>query len=157
MYLFQCGDNSVTFPPTMRALALLPLLYIHSTFAAPASDGQIVLGEAAALVDALREGFVPKVENDVATVIHNGENEDKVETWEEKGKEFVKQNGLVCTYFHNSRVSLTQLRNREDEVVKHSALPNYQLRTTKPHLCDPSVKQYSGYLDVTDGKHLFFW
>jgi hypothetical protein len=47
--------------------------------------------------------------------------------------------------------------NREDEVVKHSALPNYQLRTIEPHLCDPSVQQYSGYLDVTDGKHLFFW
>jgi len=122
----------------MRALTLIPLLYLHSTFAAPASDGQIVLGETAALVDTLREGFVPNVENDVATVIHNGENEDKVETWVEKGKEFVKQNGLVY------------------EVVKHSALPNYQLRTTEPHLCDPSVQQYSGYLDVTDGKHLFF-
>ena len=93
----------------MRALTLLPLLYIHSAFAAPPSDGQIVLGKAPALVDALREGFVPKVEHDVATVIHNGENEDKVETWVEKGKEFVKQNGLVCTYFHSSRVSLTQL------------------------------------------------
>jgi hypothetical protein len=49
------------------------------------------------------------------------------------------------------------LRNREDEVVTHAALPNHQLRTTEPHLCDPSVQQYSGYLDVTDGKHLFFW
>jgi len=38
-----------------------------------------------------------------------------------------------------------------------SALPNHRLRTTKPHLCDPSVQQYSGYLDITDGKHLFFW
>ena len=94
---------------TMRALTLLPLLYIHSALAAPSSDGQIVLGEAAALVDALREGFLPKAENDVANVINNAEHEDKAETWEEKGKEFVKQNGLVCAYFCSSRVSSTQL------------------------------------------------
>lgn len=90
-------------------MTLLPILYIHSAFAAPASDGQIVLGEAPVLVDALREGFVPKVEHDVATVIHNGEDEDKVETWVEKGKEFVKQNGLVCMYLHSLRVSSTEL------------------------------------------------
>ncbi|KAJ7900717.1 peptidase S10, serine carboxypeptidase, partial [Mycena olivaceomarginata] len=24
-------------------------------------------------------------------------------------------------------------------------------------LCDTSVKQYSGYLDIADDKHLFFW
>jgi len=89
----------------MRALTLLPLLYIHSAFAAPASDAQIVLGEAAALVDTLREGFVSAVEDAVSTVIDNVENmsfEDTVETWFEKGKEFVKQNGLVCTSLHSS-------------------------------------------------------
>jgi cathepsin A (carboxypeptidase C) len=26
-----------------------------------------------------------------------------------------------------------------------------------PHLCDPSVKMISGYLDVSETKHLFFW
>ncbi|KAG1897770.1 peptidase S10, serine carboxypeptidase [Suillus fuscotomentosus] len=26
-----------------------------------------------------------------------------------------------------------------------------------PKLCDPSVKQYSGYLNITDDKCLFFW
>ena len=34
---------------------------------------------------------------------------------------------------------------------------NYQLRFTEPTLCDSSVKQYSGYLDVAEDKHLFFW
>lgn len=97
-------------PPThttMRALTLLALLYIHSAFAAPASDAQIVLGEAAALVDTLREGFVSAVEDAVSTVIDNVENfsyEDTVETWFEKGKEFVKQNGLVCTSLHSSAI-----------------------------------------------------
>ena len=28
---------------------------------------------------------------------------------------------------------------------------------TEPELCDRTVKQYSGYLDVTNDKHLFFW
>jgi len=86
---------------------LLPLLYIGSAFAAPASDAQIVLGEAAALVDTLREGFVSTVENDIVT--HNVEYEDKVETWVENSKEFVKQNGLVCTCLHHSGVPSTQL------------------------------------------------
>ncbi|KAH9067022.1 serine carboxypeptidase [Lactarius deliciosus] len=51
----------------------------------------------------------------------------------------MKQNGLVF------------------ELVKHSAFPDHQLRIREPDLCDPSVQQYSGYLDVTEGKHLFFW
>jgi hypothetical protein len=44
-----------------------------------------------------------------------------------------------------------------DELVKKPAFSDYQLRFTEPKLCDPSVKQHSGYLDITDGKHLFFW
>ena len=27
----------------------------------------------------------------------------------------------------------------------------------EPQLCDPNVTQYSGYLDISDTKHLFFW
>jgi len=92
----------------MKAWTLLPLLYIRSAFAAPASDVQIVLGDAAALFDTSREGFVSTVENDVATVIHNIEYEDKVETWVENSKEFVKQNGLVCTSLHHSGMPSAQ-------------------------------------------------
>jgi hypothetical protein len=93
----------------MKVLRLLPLLYIHSALAAPASNGQIVLGEAAAVVDTSREGFISTVENDAATVIHNTEYEDRVETWVENGKEFVKQNGLVCASFHRSGLPSAQL------------------------------------------------
>ena len=34
---------------------------------------------------------------------------------------------------------------------------SHQLRITEPSLCDSSVKQYLGYLDITDDKRLFFW
>jgi hypothetical protein len=92
-----CGISSVSsFPDsTMRALTLLPLLFIHSAFAAPASDAQIVLGETTALVDTLRGGHVYTEGKDVGNI----SSEDKVETWVEEDREYVKQNGLVCTSF----------------------------------------------------------
>ncbi|KAG1730348.1 Alpha/Beta hydrolase protein [Suillus lakei] len=65
--------------------------------------------------------------------------EERVHQWFEDGKQFIKQHGL--TY----------------ELVQHPHFGDYKLRVTEPKLCDPSVKQYSGYLDITDDKHLFFW
>jgi len=84
----------------MRALPLLPLLFIHSAFAAPASDAQIVLSETTPLVHGYTEG------KDVAAVIHDGNVSfnDEVETWVEEDKEYVKQNGLVCTSFQRPGV-----------------------------------------------------
>lgn len=43
--------------------------------------------------------------------------------------------------------------------IQLESLQDHSLRisTTNSTLCDPGVKQQSGYLDVTDGKHLFFW
>ncbi|KAI0756437.1 alpha/beta-hydrolase [Daedaleopsis nitida] len=42
------------------------------------------------------------------------------------------------------------------EQIAHPAFSDYRLRLTSPKLCD-SVKQYSGYLDISDSHHLFFW
>lgn len=44
-------------------------------------------------------------------------------------------------------------------MTTHAALPGYQLRvnTVNPTICDSTVKQISGYLDVSNDKHLFFW
>jgi cathepsin A (carboxypeptidase C) len=44
-----------------------------------------------------------------------------------------------------------------DELVSHPLIAEYKLRIVEPRLCDPSVKQYSGYLDIAEDKHLFFW
>jgi len=92
----------------MLALTLLPLLFIHSAFAAPASDAQIVLGETAALVDTLRGGHAYTEGKDVGAVIHHAGNvssENEVESWVEEDREYVKQNGLVCTSFQRLRIA----------------------------------------------------
>jgi carboxypeptidase C (cathepsin A) len=47
---------------------------------------------------------------------------------------------------HYDRVSLMSFSDHSLRVSKK-----------KSTLCDPDVKQHNGYLDVTDGKHLFFW
>jgi len=91
----------------MKALTFLPLLFIHSAFAAPASGAQVVLGETSALVDTLRGGHIYTEGKDVGTVIHDAGNvssEDEVETWVEEDREYVKQNGLVCTSFQRPGV-----------------------------------------------------
>ncbi|KAI9278868.1 Alpha/Beta hydrolase protein [Phascolomyces articulosus] len=44
--------------------------------------------------------------------------------------------------------------------VSHPSFPSYLIRLTEPdiELCDPNVKQFSGYLDSVDNdKHFFFW
>ena len=44
-----------------------------------------------------------------------------------------------------------------DELVTHPAFQSYRLRVTEPTLCERNVKQHSGYLDIAEDKHLFFW
>lgn len=44
-----------------------------------------------------------------------------------------------------------------DLAVSHPAFPLHKLRVVEPKICDPNVKQLSGYLDISESKHLFFW
>ena len=53
--------------------------------------------------------------------------------------------------------SIGELTCSSDELVTHPAFSNHRLRLTEPEICDPGVKQYSGYFDIAGGKHLFFW
>ncbi|CAG8460190.1 6145_t:CDS:2 [Cetraspora pellucida] len=43
------------------------------------------------------------------------------------------------------------------KILKRSNLPEYKIKLKEPHLCDETVQQYSGYIDVKSTKHLFFW
>ncbi|KAJ9103145.1 hypothetical protein QFC21_002567 [Naganishia friedmannii] len=50
------------------------------------------------------------------------------------------------------------------DTLTHPSHPEYRLRITSeshraahPAICDPDVKQISGYLDISENKHLFFW
>ncbi|KAJ3501772.1 hypothetical protein NLJ89_g9190 [Agrocybe chaxingu] len=70
------------------------------------------------------------------SILRGKKNMDK---WYHEGKEYIMQDNLLY------------------EFVTHPGFHNYNLRVTEPKLCDPSVKQYSGYLDVAEDKHLFFW
>ncbi|KAF8310382.1 hypothetical protein DL93DRAFT_2084561 [Clavulina sp. PMI_390] len=43
------------------------------------------------------------------------------------------------------------------ELIEHDEFPQYSIRLRQPRVCDPHVLQYSGYLDIAEDKHLFFW
>ncbi|GJN87394.1 hypothetical protein Rhopal_000343-T1 [Rhodotorula paludigena] len=44
------------------------------------------------------------------------------------------------------------------ELIQHAEFPTHSLRMKEPRaLCDTSSKQYSGYLDIADDAHLFYW
>ncbi|QRV97873.1 Serine carboxypeptidase [Ceratobasidium sp. AG-Ba] len=55
----------------------------------------------------------------------------------------------------------SHVHTSHDGVYEHvsvPSLPEYNIRIKQvENLCDPSVKQYAGYLDVSKHKHLFFW
>ncbi|KAJ6614660.1 carboxypeptidase C [Mycena sp. CBHHK59/15] len=122
----------------MKALTIiLPLLSFPTSFASPTGE-QIVLG-GTSRVPGLSDGVYAVNEwlGDAKKAILNGKKE--MEKWYHDGKEFIKQNGLLY------------------ELISHPSFEDHQLRVTEPELCDTSVKQYSGYLDIADDKHLFFW
>lgn len=81
-----------------------------------------------------------------------------LEKWFYKGRQYIKQNNLLCAGISvlSQMFHLTYI-NAPDEFITHPNFTAYDLRVTEPSLCDTSVKQYSGYLDIANDKHLFFW
>ncbi|KXN91965.1 hypothetical protein AN958_11025 [Leucoagaricus sp. SymC.cos] len=124
----------------LNLLALVSLCCSLVT-AAPPMDGQVVLGQTPfqdtfKIGNALKHSPLDYLEENKKAILKGKVNMQK---WMHAGKEYIKQDNLLY------------------EFVSHPALNAYNLRITEPELCDPSVKQYSGYLDVADDKHLFFW
>jgi hypothetical protein len=80
----------------MKVLALLPFV-LSVALAAPAGEGQIVVSDILEYSD-LTGGLFGQIVKGVEDIVHAaGEVEEKmVEQWFEDGKEFVKENGLVC-------------------------------------------------------------
>ncbi|KAI0763992.1 carboxypeptidase C [Trametes elegans] len=99
-----------------------------SVLAVPTSD-QVILNELGTVAN--------KWQHAVEDVLREGER--RVTKWIDGGREFIKQHDM--TY----------------ELVSHPAFDGHRLRMTEPSLCDSSVKQVSGYLDINDDKHLFYW
>ncbi|EJF67336.1 alpha/beta-hydrolase [Dichomitus squalens LYAD-421 SS1] len=55
------------------------------------------------------------------------------------------------------RSTITSVDGVVYQQFAHPAFSDHRLRVTSPEICDPTVKQYSGYLDISDTRHLFFW
>ncbi|KAJ6542708.1 serine carboxypeptidase [Mycena capillaripes] len=127
----------------MKAISLaLPLLSLSTAFAFPTEE-QIPLGlKGISRVSSLSSSSdayhaVNEWLDDTKKAILKGKK--NLKKWYHDGKEFIKQNELLY------------------ELVSLPSFNEHQLRVTEPDLCDTSVKQYSGYLDIADDKHLFFW
>ncbi|KAF8968259.1 Alpha/Beta hydrolase protein [Flammula alnicola] len=86
--------------------------------------------------DQFRDAATEWLDDAKKAILHGKKN---LEKWFFKGREYIKQDNLLY------------------EFVTHPSFQDYNLRVTEPKLCDPAVKQYSGYLDVAEDKHLFFW
>ncbi|EFP76336.2 hypothetical protein PGT21_011218 [Puccinia graminis f. sp. tritici] len=58
----------------------------------------------------------------------------------------------------NLKISNTNRNGVDFERITMDEFPEYAIRVRSPEgLCDPTVRQYSGYLDISETKHLFFW
>ncbi|KAF8894827.1 carboxypeptidase C [Infundibulicybe gibba] len=122
----------------MKFTLLLSLvaLSIVPTWGIPANGDQFVL-QSSDNHSPYRLELASGLLSDAKQAILKGKQD--MQRWFHEGKEFIKQNGLLY------------------ELVSHSSFTDHQLRVTEPKLCDPTVKQYSGYLDIAQDKHLFFW
>lgn len=145
------------------ALALLSLASVAVVSAAPNDGAQLRVGIDQVIAETAENVFgdvFRGAEHILDAVLHTGEEtmhkvEEKIQEWSVGNTEFVKQDNIVCECYQlgGSR----DVDRSLDERFRHASFPGYQIRLKKPQLCDPTVKQYSGYLDISDDKHLFFW
>ncbi|CAG8621641.1 27636_t:CDS:10, partial [Racocetra persica] len=70
----------------------------------------------------------------------------------------IKIMGLEAIFFILEVWLLSHLVSSQwTKVLKHSTFSEYRIKFKEPRLCDKTVQQYSGYFDIKDTKHLFFW
>ncbi|KAI8377654.1 Alpha/Beta hydrolase protein [Radiomyces spectabilis] len=65
---------------------------------------------------------------------------------------------LVHDVVDNVQHVVNDVKSEFVTAFSHPAFPQYTMRYKRPNtICDPDVKQISGYLDVGNDKHFFFW
>ncbi|KAH7924777.1 peptidase S10 serine carboxypeptidase [Leucogyrophana mollusca] len=117
--------------PWLLATPVLPVAF-GLQWRIPAASSQPVVLQSPLLADAPRPGYYEE--------LHSSSSSSYPDRWTDNaGMEYVQNDGLVY------------------ELVSHPSFGGHHLRVTEPTLCDSSVQQYSGYLDISEGKHLFFW
>ncbi|KAG8739484.1 hypothetical protein FRC10_005580 [Ceratobasidium sp. 414] len=142
--LLPCDAPSRRPYSTMKsALALLSLVSFAAATPPPISGtGDQLLAGVEAIAENVLGDVFRGAEHLLDAVLHSSEEvveKLKVQEWTVGNTEFVRQDDVVYERF------------------RHESFPGYQIRLKEPKLCDPTVKQYSGYLDIAEDKHLFFW
>jgi carboxypeptidase C (cathepsin A) len=122
----------------LAALGLVPL-YASSNPILSERDSirQFRLDTGLDAIENVVEGVVSGIVDKVEEWTHSQQTEKHVEP--EPERVHTESNGIVY------------------ELVTHPQFPVHSMRVKSPQLCDPTVKQYSGYLDIDNDKHLFFW
>ncbi|KZT39125.1 serine carboxypeptidase [Sistotremastrum suecicum HHB10207 ss-3] len=61
--------------------------------------------------------------------------------------------------YNFTTLELSSLSQEEFTVLAHPQFPSYsvRIRQTASDFCDPSVKSYTGYIDTSAARHLFFY
>src|ERR1700753_1771018 len=63
--------------------------------------------------------------------------------------------------FNTTNLSLNDLNSLSNDFtrVSHPRFPKVSIRIkkTRPHWCDPSVSSYTGYIDTSGARHIFFY
>ncbi|KAF7297920.1 Carboxypeptidase [Mycena chlorophos] len=117
---------------------LVPLLSLSLSWASPTGEQVVLsLGQTRLPTNDVLNAVNDLLSDATKAILHGKKNLQK---WWHDGRQFIKQDELLY------------------ELVEHPVFQEHQLRVTEPTtLCDPGVKQYSGYLDIAEDKHLFFW